>query len=59
LGLGCTNRDIARQLHISLKTVEAHREHIKRKVMVTTSTELNLLAVRWESGRGLETGNSG
>jgi DNA-binding NarL/FixJ family response regulator len=49
IGRGGTNQDIARHLHISLKTVEAHREHIKRKLKVTSSTALNLLAVRWES----------
>lgn len=49
IGHGRTNQEIARELHISLKTVEAHREHIKRKLKVTSSTALNLLAVRWES----------
>jgi DNA-binding NarL/FixJ family response regulator len=49
IGRGGTNQEIARHLHISLKTVEAHREHIKRKLRVSTSTALNLLAVRWES----------
>jgi DNA-binding NarL/FixJ family response regulator len=49
IGCGHTNQEIAAQLHISLKTVEAHREHIKRKLNVTSSTALNLLAVRWES----------
>jgi DNA-binding NarL/FixJ family response regulator len=51
IGRGVTNQLIARQLHISLKTVEAHREHIKRKLGVQSSTALNLLAVRWESTR--------
>jgi len=49
IGHGRTNQEIARQLHISIKTVEAHREHIKKKLSVTSSTALNLLAVRWES----------
>lgn len=48
IGGGFTNRQIAAQLHISLKTVDAHREHIKRKLSLTSSTALNLLAVRWE-----------
>jgi DNA-binding NarL/FixJ family response regulator len=51
IGRGGTNQEIARYLHISLKTVEAHREHIKRKLKVTSATALNLLAVRWESGQ--------
>ncbi len=49
IGQGRTNHEIARDLHISIKTVEAHREHIKRKLGLTSSTALNLLAVRWES----------
>ena len=32
IGQGCVNQDIAGQLHISIKTVEAHRKRLKRKV---------------------------
>ena len=49
IGRGHINQGIAAQLHISVKTVEAHREHIKAKLHLTSSTALNLLAVRWES----------
>lgn len=49
IGRGMTNPEIARALHISVRTVEAHREHIKRKLDLGSSTALNLLAVRWES----------
>ncbi len=49
IGKGRTNREIAEGLHLSLKTVEAHREHMKRKLNVASSTALNLIAVRWES----------
>ena len=48
IGRGNTNREIAGHLHLSVKTVEAHREHIKRKLGLASSTALNLLAVRWE-----------
>jgi DNA-binding CsgD family transcriptional regulator len=37
------------ELGLSLKTIEAHREHMKRKLNVRGSTELNLLAVRWSA----------
>ncbi len=47
IGCGHVNQEIARRLHISLKTVDAHRERIKRKLGVASSTALNLLAVRW------------
>ena len=51
IGSGCVNKEIAQQLHISLKTVEAHRDHIKRKLGIHSSTALNLLAVRWQNER--------
>jgi DNA-binding NarL/FixJ family response regulator len=40
LGQGKSARDVAMALHISVKTVEAHREHIKQKLNFKTSTEL-------------------
>jgi DNA-binding NarL/FixJ family response regulator len=51
IGAGCVNKEIANLLHISFKTVEAHREHIKRKLGVNSSTSLNLLAVRWQNDK--------
>jgi DNA-binding NarL/FixJ family response regulator len=47
VGLGCNTAEIARQLHISIKTVDAHREHVKRKLNLSSGTALNLLAIRW------------
>jgi DNA-binding CsgD family transcriptional regulator len=37
---GYSTREIAQNLVISPKTVEAHRTHINRKLSVRTSTEL-------------------
>ena len=51
IGQGRDNQEIARQIHATVRTVEAHREHIKGKLKVKTSTGLNLLAVRWESAQ--------
>ena len=45
LGQGRTVKQIARMLHLSNKTVEAHREHIKDKLDVKSSAELLRLAV--------------
>jgi DNA-binding NarL/FixJ family response regulator len=45
LGQGRTTKQIARLLHLSSKTIEAHREHIKDKLDVKSSTELLRLAV--------------
>jgi DNA-binding NarL/FixJ family response regulator len=45
LGDGKPVREIARSLHISVKTVEAHREHIKQKLNLKSSAELIRYAV--------------
>jgi DNA-binding NarL/FixJ family response regulator len=45
LGDGKAAKDIARTLHISVKTVEAHREHIKQKLNFKTSNELLRFAI--------------
>ena len=45
LGLGKGAKDIARLLLISVKTVEAHREHIKQKLNFKTSNELLRYAI--------------
>ena len=47
LGQGLTTRDIGKRLHISPKTVETHRMHIKEKLGMKTTAELVNLAVRW------------
>ena len=47
LGEGKGTSDIARQLHLSAKTVEAHRANIKRKLELRTGPELVRYAVRW------------
>jgi DNA-binding NarL/FixJ family response regulator len=47
IGNGLTTRLIAEKLHISRKTVETHREHIKRKLHLSNATELTQHAVQW------------
>jgi len=46
-GQGKDNRTIAQELHISLKTVDTHRGHIKQKLGLKNGTELIHYAVRW------------
>jgi DNA-binding NarL/FixJ family response regulator len=46
IGEGHTNRGIAERLFISVKTVEAHKEHIIQKVGARGSAELILYAIR-------------
>jgi DNA-binding NarL/FixJ family response regulator len=47
IGLGRSTRDIADQLHLSPKTVDVHRSHIREKLGLKGSTELVRHAVRW------------
>ena len=49
---GADTHAIARQLHVSVKTVEAHRAHIKEKLQLKTATELVRYAVRWIDTEG-------
>jgi DNA-binding NarL/FixJ family response regulator len=55
IGQGRKTRQIADALHVSMKTVQAHREHLKEKLELPDATSLARFAVQWvESGR--ETG---
>jgi DNA-binding NarL/FixJ family response regulator len=47
IGRGVATRQIAEQLHLSIKTIETHREHIKQKLNLTNSAELTRRAVQW------------
>lgn len=50
IGEGQTTRQIAEKLHISIKTVETHRAHIKEKLKLESSTELVQHAIHWKNG---------
>jgi DNA-binding NarL/FixJ family response regulator len=47
IGRGKSTRDIAEQLHLSSKTVDVHRSHIKEKLKLKDPTALIRHAVRW------------
>lgn len=47
IGRGFSTKQIASKLHLSPKTVETYREHIKRKLDLTTGSQLVHRAVRW------------
>jgi len=47
VGEGLTTHEMASRLHISGKTVETHRLHIREKLALTTPQQLTKYAVRW------------
>jgi DNA-binding NarL/FixJ family response regulator len=53
VGQGLTTGEIARRLHISPKTVDTHRTHIKDKLRMRTMPELTKYAIRWAAAQDL------
>jgi len=51
LGEGLSSQQIAKKLHLSAKTVDAHRANIKTKLNIKTTAELISYAARWTSHR--------
>jgi DNA-binding NarL/FixJ family response regulator len=47
IGHGLTTRQIAKQLHVDVKTVETYRARIKEKLQLTSATALLQYAVQW------------
>jgi len=47
IGQGLSTREIAKKLHLSVKTVETYRENIKEKLALRTATELVQKATLW------------
>ncbi|MEM7013002.1 MAG: response regulator transcription factor [Verrucomicrobiota bacterium] len=54
IGEGLASREIAGKLNISVRTIDAHRAHIKEKLGIGDATELTHRAVKW-----VETGSLG
>jgi len=55
LGAGLGNRQIAADLHLSVKTVETYRENLKHKLGFSTGAELVRYAMRWLDDSGSRT----
>lgn len=47
LGEGLSSHEIAKKLHLSAKTVDAHRANIKTKLKINTTAELISFSARW------------
>ena len=52
IGRGRGTRDIAAEMHVSVKTVETYRAHIKEKLRLKTAPELMRFAVDWAGHQG-------
>jgi DNA-binding NarL/FixJ family response regulator len=53
IGKGMSTRETAHSLNLSIKTVESHRQRIKRKLNLSTGTQLVQYAINWFSSRKL------
>ena len=49
IGRGLSTREAAEALNLSVKTVESHRQRIKRKLDLATGSQLVQYAVNWVS----------
>jgi len=51
-GEGWSTDEIASRLHLSPKTVDVHRGHIKEKLGLKTTPEFTRFAIRWVASQG-------
>jgi len=51
IGQGYTTRQIAENLHLSIKTIETYRAHIKEKLNLANAAKLLQYAIRWVSSQ--------
>ena len=51
-GEGWSAEEIAQRLHLSSKTVDVHRAHIKEKLGFETTPEFQRFAIRWVASHG-------
>ena len=52
IGDGFGTRQIAEKLHLSVKTIESHRERLKLKLQLKDKSELVQQAIHWARGEG-------
>jgi DNA-binding NarL/FixJ family response regulator len=59
IGRGLVTRDIADRMCVSIKTVESHRDHIKRKLRLASGAELVQHAMQWILHEGTKAAGRG
>lgn len=59
IGRGWTTKKIAASLHLSPKTVETYRQHIKKKLNLANTSELAVHAAQWALEQGHVIGENG
>ena len=52
VGEGWSTEEIAQRLHISTKTVDVHRAHLKEKLDLKSTPEFQRFAIRWVASQG-------
>ncbi|MFQ5990413.1 MAG: response regulator [Candidatus Methylomirabilales bacterium] len=52
IGQGYSTRQIAETLHVSVKTVNTYRQHIKEKLKLKSGSDLLRHAIHWVQGEG-------
>ena len=57
IGEGKGNAEIAKQLHLSSKTLDVHRSHIKEKLALKDATALIHAAIRWVEAQNNQSGS--
>ena len=50
-GQGLSSQQVAAKLGISAYAVQTHRNHLKKKLGATTTSELNFLSYQWVSNQ--------
>jgi DNA-binding NarL/FixJ family response regulator len=53
IGQGRTMKEIGAALHLSPKTIEVHRAHIRQKLRIKSAAELVAYAARWSETHGV------
>jgi DNA-binding NarL/FixJ family response regulator len=52
IGKGIGTRQIAERIHLSVKTIDAYREHLKKKLNLKNAAELVQYAIEWSHNEG-------